>query len=268
MTSTLQLPNGFLAHDDEGAGSPVVLLHAGNLDRRMWSPVLTPLAGRHRVVGYDAQAHGESSTPRGRLAHHEDLLALVDALGLDRPVLVGCSLGARTAVDAALTRPDRFAALVLVSPGVSGMTFTDPHYLREQEAVDAAIAAGDLAAMVEGLLRQWVDGPRRRPDEVAPEVREACRCMCLHTLATHYAGGMTWTVDELDAVHRLGELRVPLHVVTGALDGGDVHRVAGALAALPQARHVEVPDAGHLVPLEAPEAVLELVLGAAATLVA
>jgi 3-oxoadipate enol-lactonase len=267
MTSTLQLPHGFLAHDDRGAGSPVVLLHAGNLDRRMWSPVLAPLAERHRVVAYDAQAHGDSATPRGRVAHHEDLLALVDALGLDRPVLVGCSLGARTAVDAALTRPDRFAGLVLISPGVSGMSFTDPHYLREQRAIDAAIAGGDLPGVVEGLLRQWVDGPRRTPGEVAPDVREACRQMCLHTLATHYGGGMTWTVDELDALRRLDELQLPLHVVTGALDGADVHRVAGALGSLPQAHHLEVPDVGHLVPLEAPGVVVDVVLGAARPLV-
>lgn len=263
MTNSVQLPDGHLAYDDRGDGPPLVLLHAGALDRRMWDAVVAPLAERHRVVTYDARAHGESSTPTDRLAHHEDLIALVDALQLEQPVLVGCSLGARTAVDAALLRPDRFAGLVLISPGVSGMAFTDPHYLRTLDQIEAAIAAGDVAGVVEGTLQQWVDGPHRRPDETPADVRELCRRMCLHTLVTHYAHGVTWTVDELTAVDRLGELRLPLHVMTGGLDSTDIHGLADALvAAHPDASRAEVAGVGHLVPLEAPDAVHEFVLAA------
>ena len=96
----------------------------------------------------------------------EDLLALLDALGVANAVLVGLSLGARTSLDFTLTHPGRVDGLVLAGPGMSGMTITDPFIRAEATRTMAALKAGDLPGFVDGFLRQWVDGPRRAPSEV------------------------------------------------------------------------------------------------------
>src|SRR5256885_3985448 len=98
---------GPLAYDDEGAGPAVVLVHAGIADRRMWRPLTDLLASRHRVVAYDLRGYGESTPPTPSLAHHDDLVGLLDALGIEHATLVGCSFGGAVAVDTALAYPDR-----------------------------------------------------------------------------------------------------------------------------------------------------------------
>src|SRR5215217_1528961 len=92
---TVEVDGGTLPYDEAGDGPAVVLLHAGLLDRRMWDGQWAALAERHRVVRYDARGHGASSTPAGRQCHYDDLHRLIGTLGLDSPVLVGNSLGAR-----------------------------------------------------------------------------------------------------------------------------------------------------------------------------
>ena len=84
-----------------------MLVHAGVADRRMWDPQWPAFAAAHRVVRYDARGFGESLPPTGPWSHHADLLALLDELGIGRAHLVGTSMGAGIAVEAALARPAR-----------------------------------------------------------------------------------------------------------------------------------------------------------------
>jgi 3-oxoadipate enol-lactonase len=255
VSGVLSLSDGFLSYDDTGTGKAVVLLHAGLLDRRMWEPQVPHLVGVGvRVVAYDARAHGHSSTPGDRVAHHEDLGELLAALALERPTLIGCSLGARTAIDYSLLQPEQVAQLILVSPGVSGMEFRDEHYVREQQRARAAAQAGDAAGVVEAALRQWVDGPRRQPSHTPTAVRKQCAAMMLDTLRAHYAAGPTWRDEHLHAVDRLAELRPPVTVVTGELDMQDILDVADRLStAAPGARRHSIPAAGHMLCLEQPD---------------
>ena len=83
------------------------------------------LAERHRVIRYDLRGYGESTPPLPSFAHHDDLVALLDALGVDRAALVGCFFGGAVAVDAALVYPDRVAALVLLGAVVSGYRWAE-----------------------------------------------------------------------------------------------------------------------------------------------
>jgi pimeloyl-ACP methyl ester carboxylesterase len=94
-----------LAFDDRGAGSPVVLVHAGVADRRMWEPQIELVTAAHRVIRYDARGFGESLPPQGAWSQHTDLLGLLDELLISRTHLVGTSMGAGIAVEAALGRP-------------------------------------------------------------------------------------------------------------------------------------------------------------------
>ena len=108
---------GGLAYDIAGVGPPIVLVHAGIADRRMWDPQWPAFASVGRAVRYDARGYGETLPPAGPWSHHADLLALIDELGLGRVALVGTSMGAGIAVEAALARPRAVASLLLVAPG-------------------------------------------------------------------------------------------------------------------------------------------------------
>src|SRR6188474_1328003 len=119
-TGRVNVPGSSLFYEAAGVGGPVILLHGGNLDRRMWDAEFTGLQSRYRVVRYDARGYGRSGPADTAFRAHDDLLALMDALKLSRATLIGLSLGGRIAIDFALAHPERVDRLVLAAPGISG----------------------------------------------------------------------------------------------------------------------------------------------------
>src|SRR5262249_33479492 len=140
----------------------LVLVHAGICDRRMWEPQMASFAQHFRVVAYDLRGFGQTDTPAGPYSHAADLAGLLDALGLERAHLLGCSRGGGVALDLALAQPERVSALVLVSSAPSGYQPPQPVFQSPQwPAVIAAFDAGDLERAAELEVQVWVDGPTR-----------------------------------------------------------------------------------------------------------
>lgn len=259
-----------LAHDRAGprGGEPLLLLHAGVADRRMWDPVWAGLTAAHDVVRVDLRGYGESSVrPTGPLDPVADVVAVLRDLGVNRCHVVGASYGAGVAVELALTAPDLVASLVLSAPGGSLIAEATDQLRTFFGAERSALAAGDLDAAVEANLVTWVDGPSRGPLEVDAAVRGAVRVM------QRRAFEVTADWDDLDeaeldppALERLTEVRVPTTVLVGGLDVdaiGDagrrvVHGTPGA-AAVPGARLVEWADVAHLPSMERPDDFVALV---------
>ncbi len=245
-----------LAYDVAGKGRTVVLIHGGLLDRTMWDREFVALSRRFRVVRYDVRGNGDSGTPKGPWADHEDLARLLDHLGCKRAALVGLSLGGRIAIDFALAHPERTSGVAAVSPGLSGFDFpatsADPH----AAALRAAWAKGDVEGAAEAFQSMWTDGPRREPSQVNPKVRSTVREMVRRGLARQMAGGgPPPQPDELKppAVGRLREIRTPMLVLVGDLDMADILTIGGRLASeVPGARQVVVAGAAHMVNLEKP----------------
>jgi pimeloyl-ACP methyl ester carboxylesterase len=94
-----------LFHEISGQGEPLVFLHGGQLDRRLWDEQFTLFAGTHRVIRYDARGFGKSASPTGVFAHEDDLHTLLDHLGIQRATLIGLSLGGRTALKYVVKHP-------------------------------------------------------------------------------------------------------------------------------------------------------------------
>jgi 3-oxoadipate enol-lactonase len=178
-TGTIQIAGGELSYERRGDGGPVVLLHGGALNSQAWDGQVAPLAEHHTVIRYDLRGHGRSSTPIAPFAHCEDLRQLLDALDISRASLVGLSLGARTAIDFALSCPDRVDRLFLAGPGIGGMTFHDPFILDQLTKLAEAAAAGDVDRALECVVRMWVDGPYRTPDAIDPRIRKRARTVVL-----------------------------------------------------------------------------------------
>jgi pimeloyl-ACP methyl ester carboxylesterase len=166
-------------------------------------------------------------------------------------VLVGSSLGSRTAADFALSHPDRVDGLVLASPGLSGMVERDPFTLEQRRLAAEAIARKDFAQAFECVLRMLVDGPHRTPEQVDPAVRALFgRLLAENARKGH---GAFPPGAELHAVTRAREIRARTLVVTGTLDTTDIHEIADLIAReAPHARHVAIEDAGHQVFAEQP----------------
>lgn len=247
-------------YEIQGAGDPVVLLHAGALDSRAWDGQLAAFSRHHTVIRYDLRGHGRSPTPTEPFAHYEDLRQLLDDLAIPRASLVGLSLGSRTSIDFALSYPDRVDKLVLAGPGISGMTNHDPFILDQLEKLAAAVGAVDFDAALECALRMWVDGPHRTPAETPPDIRARCRDMFVDTVTRHGQTGHTMAT-ELNAISRPAKLHAPILLPIGDLDSSDIHDVVDLIAQnAPHATKAVLPGAGHNVNLERPEEFNRLVL--------
>ncbi len=254
-----------LAFDRSGpAGDvPVLLLHAGVADRRMWDPVLDRLRERRDVLRVDLRGFGASTgRPDGELAPHQDVLDVLTRVDVEHAHVVGASFGAGVAVEVALTDPGRVSSLLLVAPGGSLIPEMTPQLRAFVDAENLALAAGDLDAAVEANLATWVDGPGQGAGRVAPEVR--ARVGTMQRLAFELTAD--WDdVEEFEleppALDRLGEIDVRTLVLSGALDLDAIDRAATAvLSGVTGSRQVVWPDAAHLPSLEHPDAFATLLL--------
>ncbi len=251
---------GRLHFDVAGEGPPLLLLHAGIADLRMWDDVWEPLCARHRVVRYDLRGFGRSSAADVPYAHHRDAVRLLDALGIERAALLGISFGSGVAIDTALAFPERVAALVLVAGGPFGSPW--PADLAAQaEAADAAFLAGEVDRANELELRMWVDGPRRAPHEVDPEVRERMRVM---NREVWLRAAEPWREPEQlepPALGRLAEIGVPALAIVGDHDVDHARAGTERLAReIPGARLAVIDGPAHMVPMESPAEFARLVL--------
>ena len=241
-----------------GTGEPtVVLLHGGLLDCTMWDDQFEMLSRNHRVIRFDASAHGRSALPPEAYWDHADLLGLMEHLQIESAVLVGLSMGGRVAIDMALEEPIRIRGLVAVSPGLGGYRFASDFHVENRKIMIAAWKSEDFDAVVEAFQREWTDGPLRAPEDVDQEVRERVRVMARNTVESVMEGRTLRT----PAIERLTELQLPILVVVGELDMPGIHEIAGLLIeANPNAELVTIPNVAHMVNLEASEEFNQLLL--------
>ena len=235
-----------------GSGPGLVFIHAGVADSRMWDAEFTAFSDRFRVARFDLRGFGRSPMVPGSFAYHDDVVAVMDVASLPTATLVGCSFGARVALDTCLANPGRVDRLVLVAPGLSSMD-DDPDIQKFGEEEDALVEKGDLDGATELNLRMWVDGPFRSPQQVSADVREQVRVMQLDAFRVPAPEGVHRVKLEPPADERLAEIGVPTLVIVGALDLPVKVRTAERIeGAIPSARRVVIPDAAHMATLERP----------------
>jgi pimeloyl-ACP methyl ester carboxylesterase len=242
-----------LHHELAGEGQAVVFLHPGIADSRVWDPQWTSFDAYQRVR-LDLRGFGRSPVGSLPLTHALDVARLLDDLDVSRAALVGCSLGGRIALELAVARPDLVRALVLVGAGLPGLDWS-AEVRAYWEAEDEAVRRGDLETATELNLRMWVDGPRRGPADVDPDVREAMRVMQRQALGLQ---AEVWElldetplVDDVGA--RLSEIRAPALVIVGEEDVPDIQAAGARLAAeIPKAEATTIRGAAHVPNLERP----------------
>lgn len=254
--------NGLMIHYTRtgGAKPPLVLAHGFSDDGLCWTPVARALEARFDVIMVDARGHGRSDAPEngyGPLEHASDLADVITALGLDRPPILGHSMGAMTALTLAGTHPDLAGALLL----------EDPPPWWNSAALSAAAADEDRWAG----MRAWVFQLKRQTrDEL---------------IAAQRTAAPTWSDDELgpwaDAKHRLSlnvinrsaptevdwqtilrRITCPTLLITGDPACGAIvtpENVKTLQQLIPHLRVAHIPGAGHSIRREQFERYLAVV---------
>jgi 3-oxoadipate enol-lactonase len=237
-----------LWYEESGSGRPVVLLHEGVVDSRIWAPFLPLIDDRLRTIRYDQRGYGRSPMWTGPYSVVDDLVSVLDAASVEKAALVGTSRGGRIAIQAALERPERVSALVPVVSGLAGRPL-DIEVTPEQEARwDAAEARGDTAELAAIDMEIWA--PMGVDDEL--------RAMFVENVEASNADD---PAEETPSAGRLDEIAVPTLVITAAHDVPAINELGELLAReIPDARLAVIEEADHMVQWRAPEELARLVL--------
>ncbi|MDR7521712.1 MAG: alpha/beta fold hydrolase [Armatimonadota bacterium] len=252
-----------LGYGLDGDGPPLVLLHAFPLNRQMWRPQVGVLRDRFTVITPDLRGFGESDVPGGPFTLDDcaqDLLGLLDVLGHRRVVLGGCSIGGYIAFRILARAADRVSALILAD------TRAEPDSEEARQRRQAAIARIEKEGpegFLHDLLQQLV-GPTTKTQR--PGVVSTVRQIIGSPDPRSLTAALSALATRPDSRPLLSAVAIPALVVVGEEDVLTPPEASEAMvAAMPNARLVRIPDAGHLSNLEVPEAfnraVREFLLG-------
>ncbi|HXI04511.1 MAG TPA: alpha/beta fold hydrolase [Candidatus Saccharimonadales bacterium] len=247
---------GKLYYEEAGSGDPIVLIHDGLLDSRVWDAQFAAFAPGHRVVRYDRRGYGRSPKPEHPYSRIDDLNRLFEQLGIERATVMGISSGGGLTIDFTLAHPEKVKMLILVGAVVSGFGYSDHMFTR-----GGHLTTADRASP-EAEMEYWAI---KDPYEIAAgneeAKRKAKRILEENPQDLDHTGHSLERGPDRPALPNLHEIAVPVLVMAGEEDIPDVHAHAGAIAAgIPGAARVVVRGAGHLVPLEKPDAFDEEVL--------
>lgn len=243
-----------VAYDEHGdpANPTLVLSSSLGTSRAMWDPQLEALTPHFHVVRYDHRGHGDSPAPPGpyTLADlGEDVVALLDRLGIGRAHVCGLSLGGIVGLWLGAIRPERVDRLV-----VCGTAPTFPAESWHERA--ATVRAHGTEVMADATMERWfTPGFRERH----PDVVDRLRTSLLATRTEGYAGCCE-ALAGADLTDALADITAPTLAIAGADDPAtppeQLERIAGGVA---DGHLVVVDDAAHLVNLHQPERVGALI---------
>jgi len=240
--------------DSGGVGDPVVLLHPGITDSTIWDRML-PALGNRRAVRFDRRGFGRSPRASEPYRAVDDLIALLDGLGVEQVHLVGNSMGGETSLALAISQAGRVASMTLLCPGIGGYPW--PEDTEEDPDLEARWAAakeaGDLAALAGIQVEFWcASGSDAYLDEVV-----------LHATELDSSDAAALEQENPPQWELAGHLSVPTTVIAGELDPADSLQASIDLAErIPGAVLVRLP-VDHLPQYREPEAVAEAVLATA-----
>jgi pimeloyl-ACP methyl ester carboxylesterase len=250
-----------------GHGPSIVLLHAGVADSRVWAGVAHELRDDGLdLVAYDRRGYGDSPTAsvESTFSHVDDLVTVLDALGIAEALLVGNSRGGGLALDTALLHPHRVTGVIAIGSAVTGMTDDDTPFDWEPDEASAPLItvsddpARGLDERIAALAHLWLDGPTAPAGRVAGPARELFDAMNRRIFeigASEGAGG-----GDVDAWTRLGELTIPVLCAWGDLDlPCDLPFLVETARRVGQGPGRVLPGVAHLPGLERPELVAALI---------
>ncbi|MFH1553895.1 MAG: alpha/beta hydrolase [Pseudomonadota bacterium] len=239
-----------LHYSDNGSGLPVVLAHAFAVDHLLWKPQIDVLGGRYRLIAPDLRGFGRSVATDGRPIsmdqYADDILELLDRLGIKRAVVGGISLGGYVALSLVLRHQERVSGLILANTRAGP---DNPEWASFREELVRDVEKRGTLAVVEN----YGDKPFR--DNCPEDIKDYVRMMILRQAGTGLASGTRGMAARPDRRPELGRISVPTLVISGTEDkyipsaeGEAMHRAIGG------SRFVDIPHGGHLSNIDSADA--------------
>jgi pimeloyl-ACP methyl ester carboxylesterase len=238
-----KVDDGRLWFERDGEGFPVVLVHPGLWDLRIWDGQFSAFAREHDTIRYDLRGHGRSDEPVRPYSDLRDLRDLLDALDIGRCAVVGCGTGAQLAIDFALAHPELTDAIVPVAPALSGYRWSDPGLGVLMDEVGRAVRSGDPLRAMEMELAVWA--PKSADGVVREIAMDNAQVLCIDDSLVE---------SPPPAVARLREVQAATLIVVGDEDLNETHAIADLLASsIPGASKRVIAEADQLVNVRRPE---------------
>ena len=231
--------------------APLLLLNSLGTDHAMWDGVVRALSGRFRLIRMDTRGHGASDVPPGDYTIADlaaDALAVLDAAGVDCAAVAGVSMGGMTAMQLAVTAPQRLTAIAICNSSAD----IPPAMWRDRAA---SVRSGGMKSMSDAVLTRWFPPAVRAAN---PPYLSTARGI-LETLDPQGYAACCMAISGLDVKNRLPAITLPTLVVVGSLDEATPPATGGEpiAAAIPGAKLASLPT-GHISPLERPDALAAL----------
>ncbi|APR88618.1 Alpha/beta hydrolase fold protein [Minicystis rosea] len=258
----LEVPGASLHYETDGhvSAPAVLLIHAGVATLRMWDPLVERLAAGHFVVRFDTRGFGRTSTANVAFSDRRDARTLLDHLGIERALVIGCSRGGRIAIDLAVETPERVTGLVTIGSGPSGFPEVDITDVEQTlcDRLDPAYKAKDWPLVNRLETELWSIGPTRRAEDLDP----AFVALAYELNRPNAAHGDDAPIDvPLDppAYGRVVDIEAPALVTVGEFDVSVAIAQQAYLAAkIPHAEGYIFKDTAHIPSVEHPDAFLQV----------
>ena len=249
VSGVIEVGEARLHYDAFGTGRPVVFIHAGVADSRMWDAQFEEIENS-RLIRFDLRGYGKSTLGSERFTNRDDLIAVLDHLQIERALLVGCSIGGNIALQVAASTPERLEGLILVgadSPGFDpGIDYESPEWPLAIEAFKAE----DWRRVAELDAEMWLAGRGRALSDLDPETVDLFVNMDMIALENETGRNQ---LDDGERLERLPEVDVPVEVIVGARDIPQLIAAADDLVAnLGQRAPVVIEDTAHLPSMDRP----------------
>jgi 3-oxoadipate enol-lactonase len=246
----LAVNGGRIYYEVAGQGPAIVLIHGGFGDRRMWDPQFSLLARNYRVVRYDHRGFGNSSAPDSAYTATDDMVKLLDHLGIAKATVIGNSVGGGVALDFAIAHPQRVNKVVVVASGANGYPFKPEDWATMRTAFEVAEESG-----VDSAAALWLKDPMIAVASRSPRSAALVRQMVLDNKNIFRMQNWPWGTLKPPAYERLGDVKVPVLLIVGDQDIAPVQRVAAATAAgVQNGKLIVMEGADHLPQLADPDA--------------
>jgi pimeloyl-ACP methyl ester carboxylesterase len=256
MSAPFEIPfdGAVFRGEADGFGYPVVFLHSGVTDRRMWGEQMQLLAEEgYHVISYDRRSYGETTTEDVPFNHLIDLETVLDRLSIHAAIFIGSSMGGGLAIDFALEHPERTIALVLMGTAVTGAEGyeVDEEVEQLEEAFEYAKGRGNIGTANRIQAHQWLDGPYGEAGRVTGNARELFLAMNEIHLNHPKLTAEDLPEPAFDNVHTI---TAPTLLVVGELDCSDIIAIHEDLSEeIENSFAVVLEETAHFPNLERPD---------------
>lgn len=230
-----------LSYTIKGKGEPIILIHGGGTDSRMWSSIAKGLSQNFKVITYDLRGHGESPVPIEPTNHVEDLYTLLETFDLSKTTLIGHSLGGQIATDFSILHPKTVKKLIVLAPGMTGYEY-DIAYQQMGQKMWKAVP--DVDEMLEIMLntpeayamKQSMESP------FAKDIEKIHRDNIIKSLQWKNFE-QSWSIAKTS--ERINELESSTLFIVGSQDKKDIFEIKQIYKAARQVEYIEIDGADH-----------------------